>query len=84
MQETYRGLIQMHKCDGRAISKHEPYPEAPKSGQSQSPYRFTVLLTIEEEGSCAWRVKEALHHERQLLYLSGPVPSHWKLLSHAF
>ena len=49
MQETYKGLIQMHKSDGRAISKHEPYPEAPKSGQSQSPYRFTVPLTIEEE-----------------------------------
>lgn len=40
----------MYKSDGRAISKREPYTEAPNSGQSQSPYRFTVPLTIEEEG----------------------------------
>lgn len=50
MQETYKGLIQMYKSDGRAISKYEPYIEAPKSGQSHSPHRLTVPLTVEEEG----------------------------------
>lgn len=50
IQEAYKGLIQMYKSDGRAISKHEPYTEAPKSGQSHSPHRLTVPLTAEEEG----------------------------------